>query len=259
MSRAERRRQQREDRKRIAQGLNVLARDGADVVALMRVLHDQVLQAMAERSVDPLMAFFCESLALTERRIADVKIACRKGCSHCCNIWVSATAPEAIFVVKSIAPLEKQHARDSVTAAHAVTGGNTSEERARISLPCPMLRQNICSVYASRPLMCRGAASSDVQICERAYVGHSGENILQPLSHVLMSTGYAVALAGALRHAGLAATSSEYNSALMLAFDDAGAESDWLSGRDILASLPRAPGSDVFEAEWNRKLYDEAF
>jgi hypothetical protein len=259
MSRAERRRQQKEDRKRIARGLDVIARDGADVTALMRVLHDQALQAIAERNINPLMSFFCESLALTERRIADVEVACRKGCSFCCNIWVSATAPEALFVVKSIKAADRARARESVAAAHAVTGGKSAEERTRIFQPCPMLAANSCSVYPSRPLMCRGAASIDANVCERAYVQRSGEKIAQPLPYMLMSTGYAVALAGALRHAGLAATSSEYNSALTLAFDRPETESEWLSGKDVLTGLPRAPGSDVFEASWNRQLYEEAF
>jgi hypothetical protein len=260
MSRAERRRQQRDDRKRIARGLDVAARDGADVAALMRVLHDQAQQAIAERSVDPLMAFFCESLALTERRIAGVEIACRKGCSHCCNIWVSATAPEAIYVVKSIRAADKPPCtRESAAAAHALTEGKSYRERAGMFLPCPMLEMNVCSVYPWRPLMCRGAASVDAALCERAYTRHSGEQIPQPLPYAVMSTGYAVALSGALRHAGLAATPGEYNAALMLAFDRSEAEGAWLDGADILAGLPRSPGSDVFEAPWNRKLYEEAF
>ena len=75
MTRAERRRQEKEDRRRIARGVDVAARDGADIVALMRVLHDHAQQAIAERSVDPLMAFFCGNLALTQKRIADVRVA----------------------------------------------------------------------------------------------------------------------------------------------------------------------------------------
>lgn len=259
MDRAGRRRQQKEDHRRIARGLDVAARDGADVMALMRVLHEQTRQAIAERSVDPLMNFFCENLARTEKRIAGVEIACRKGCAFCCSIWVSATAPEAIFVVKSIAPEDRTRMREAVAAADAITGGKSADERSRISQPCPMLAANSCSVYPSRPLMCRGAASTDARVCERAYVERSGETIAQPLAHILMSTGYAVALSGAVRRAGLAATSSEYNAALMMAFDRPEAEQAWLSGTDILAELPRAPGSDVFEAPWNRKLYDEAF
>src|SRR5262249_34317091 len=162
-------------------------------------------------------------------------------CSHCCNIWVSATAPEAIFVAKSIGNADRPRVREAVAGAHATTGGKSYADRAGMFLPCPMLQAKVCGVYPSRPLMCRGAASVDAGLCERAYTQRSGEQIPQPLPYMLMSTGYAVALAGALRHAGLAETPGEYNAALMLAFDRPEAEGEWLEGRDILADLPRAP------------------
>ncbi len=83
MSRAERRRESRDDQQRIARGLDVTARDGREIVALMRVLHERARDAIAERSVAPLMAFLYENVALAERRIAGAGAACRKGCAHC--------------------------------------------------------------------------------------------------------------------------------------------------------------------------------
>lgn len=250
MSRADRRRQLKEDMKRVARGVDVSKRDAADVVALMRVLHDQARQAAQQRSIDPLMRFLYDNMASTERRLAGVQVACRKGCAFCCRTFVAVTAPEALFAMRG-------GMRERVTAANALTGGKSYEQRADTSVPCPMLVDNACSIYAARPLVCRAGASVDAGICERSYVAQSGENIPSPLAHVLMGTGYGVALAGALKHAGLAATAAEYNAALALCSD--AMEQDWLAGRDVLAHLPRPPGGDLFEAPWNRKLYDEAF
>lgn len=245
MDRAEKRRQLKSDSKAIAHGLDVALRDGAQVAALMRVLHDHVRQAQAEKSIDAMMEFFYEKMERSARRLSNIEVACRKGCSHCCHARVVASVPEVLFVGKA-GRYAQQRAQEEIFDYRAGT-------------PCPMLKENLCGVYANRPIVCRTAASADARICERAFLHLSGETIPTPTLNGVMKTGYCVALSGALRQAGLVHFAYEFRDAMKMIFDNPGAEQEWLEGRDIFAGLAADPGGDLFRAEWNESLYRAAF
>src|SRR5690242_19292114 len=46
------------------------------------------------------------------------------------------------------------------------TEGLTAEQRRQLRLPCPLLVEGRCSVYAVRPLSCRGWNSLDRGLCD---------------------------------------------------------------------------------------------
>ena len=71
--------------------------------------------------------------------------------------------------------------------------------------------------------------------------------------------GYSVALAGALRRAGLSPWSYEFNAAMLTALARPDAEAAWLAGEDVFAEVPRDPGSDPFLLPSNLRLYEDAF
>src|ERR1700710_2869361 len=98
MNRAERRRQAREDRERIASGLEAGGANGRAVMALMRVLHDLIAEARDAGTVAPVMSFIHANMRAAERVAPSQRLACRRGCAHCCHAFVSARAPEILFV-----------------------------------------------------------------------------------------------------------------------------------------------------------------
>jgi len=259
MSRAELRRQLKADSKLVERGLDFARRDGAQVVALMRVLYDYVRQSVNGKSIDPLMGFVYSNLSQSSRPFSDAPIACHKGCSHCCHAFVAATVPEVLHVVKSIGKNRMPVVRQSVSESFAQTNGKASGERLAMPVPCPMLTDHVCSVYNSRPIVCRTGVSGDAKICERSFLHAGSENIPTPFVFMAMRTDYTVALAGALRHANLGYHAYEYNSALKLVLDSPGCEADWLSGTNIFADLLRDPIGDQFQIRQNQELYEAAF
>ncbi len=103
-------------------------------------------------------------------------VACRKGCSACCHYLVPLSVPESLWLYEHVQALPSARRRTvmrafTVAAAKLFSGGrlpmlssqdSQSEEIGRVSewyraldLACPLLREHLCSVYATRPLACR--------------------------------------------------------------------------------------------------------
>ncbi|HEX8669003.1 MAG TPA: YkgJ family cysteine cluster protein [Allosphingosinicella sp.] len=260
MNRADRRRQLKEDLRTVARGLDPDRADPVEVMALMRVLHDRLEEAKSAGSIAPLMGFFHENVRAAGRKAPTRFLACRMGCSHCCHAYVSAKAPEVLFVKKSLPPKERELIRASVESSFAKSGSLGLAERSRLSLPCPLLKDNACQVYGARPLTCQMAASENAEICARAFApGAEAEDIPTFEYYISTRRGYSLALAGALRRAGLSPRSYELNAAMnrVLAREDA--EAAWLSGEDVFAGVPEDSGGDPFTIPRNLRLYQAAW
>lgn len=244
MSRADARRVLRDAEALIRQGLDSVAGNGDHLLALARVLRDRLRVARARGSVTTLMYFMYENAKAGAKHIADVPVACGKGCSHCCNIWVDASPPEVFYAVGTMNRRQREAALASVLAALEQTEGRTFDDRGEMVTPCPLLAGNLCTVYGARPLNCRTAVSADMGVCERSYIEISGEDIPTPLVWVRLRQGYGVALRAALQNAGLVGTSREWNASLRIALTESDAEARWFAGEDVFAAAPLAPGAD---------------
>jgi Fe-S-cluster containining protein len=260
MNRAERRRQSRDDRERIARGLEAGRADGREVISLMRVLHELIVEAQAAGTVAPVMSFLHANMRAAERLAPNDLLACRRGCAHCCHTFVSARAPEILFVKNAIPDRDREAVRGAVESAYAVTGTLAPGGRGAMAHPCPMLRDGACQVYQARPMTCRMAVSQSAEMCARAFAPGAGpEHIPVPEYYPTLRRGYSIALAGALRRAGFPAWSYEYTAAMRIALARPDAEAAWLAGEDVFADVPRDPGSDPFTLPSNLRLYGDAF
>lgn len=73
-------------------------------------------------------------------------VACKKGCSHCCHMEVGLTQLEADYISAftgfqaSKAPADREIKKD----------GWIDSNR-----PCPFLKNDACSIYEFRPMVCR--------------------------------------------------------------------------------------------------------
>jgi len=70
---------------------------------------------------------------------------CKKGCSHCCHIEVSVSELEVGYIRK----------HEGIKPARGSLGGYT------YGSPCPFLRKGSCSIYKSRPFVCRRHVTVD--------------------------------------------------------------------------------------------------
>lgn len=255
MDRAARRRQEKEDQRLAGRGIDVSRRDAAQVIALMRLLRAKLGEAREAGRVAPFIRFLHDNFTQANRRAPHGETECHKGCAHCCHVWVSVRAPEVLFAAAAL----PTQAREAIAAADAATAALDVDERRGLAAPCPLLDGNLCRIYAARPLACRAAASADATACERAYRLLLDAGVPMPDAFRNQKTSYTVALAGALRHAGYAHVSYEFNAALHTALARPDAEAAWLAGEDVFASVQRDPDGDLFVNPSHQRLYELAF
>jgi hypothetical protein len=225
----------------------------------MRVLHDRARISIEKRTVRPLMEFLYANMGAGAKHLSGTQLACARGCSHCCNVWVEASPPEVFYAVAAMTPDFRSVAVEAVDAVCGRTGGLSYEIRDTMRVPCPILNDDVCSNYSGRPLACRTAVSVDADVCLRALRQFGGEGIPVPALWTGLRQGYSVALEGALIRAGLAHRYREWNESLRLALADSDAETRWLAGADVFAEMPSTGAPPTFNHPDWRTLYVNAF
>lgn len=234
---------------------------GADMAALMRLLGEKAQQSITCRSVEPLMEFVYSSMTEGSQFIAHIPIACGRGCSFCCKVWVDTTPPEVLYTVKKMPPEQRHRAMEAVERACARTQGVSFADRlGKVNPPCPMLAvDGACSVYDTRPVACRTLVSTDVEPCKRTFIDGSDEGFPGLKVWLTLRDSYARALEGALMHAGLAHQAREWNQSLQIALTEGDAEERWLSGADVFAAAPVSPAPPALDNPLWRSIYQQAF
>lgn len=101
----------------------------------------------------------------------EMPIACRSGCSTCCQAKVLVVAPEVLRIgdhlrkTKSAEQLAELLER--IREVDTITRGLSRAARADTHVSCPLLdEKGGCSVHDVRPLVCRSWTSYDAGACE---------------------------------------------------------------------------------------------
>ncbi|HSV27026.1 MAG TPA: YkgJ family cysteine cluster protein [Sedimentisphaerales bacterium] len=133
----------------------------------IRILHDRArisdLVPVARQISDTV-----SRLTQRQSRLSGNIIPCRKGCAACCRFLVPVSAAEAACIIEEILSLPPAP-KEEVLSAFLKTAGSllAAEPLADYSSPtisgwyrgmemdCPLLKENICMMYESRPLACR--------------------------------------------------------------------------------------------------------
>jgi Fe-S-cluster containining protein len=144
---------------------SITARNGGEIARIMNETVPEILGAPgASRRYK-----YIRLVELAERAAALMApdVTCRKGCAHCCRIPVAISAWEA-----------GQLAKFTGRTAHPVPTPATREENiARFTgKPCPFLKDNLCTVYEVRPMVCRlfHSLEDDPELCDAGkHPGHS--------------------------------------------------------------------------------------
>lgn len=108
-------------------------------------------------------------------------LACHKGCSTCCTLRVTATAPEILLIARYVRWASDALKRAEVDLeqrladADRVTRGLSEEQRVALRRRCPFIANGVCVIYPVRPLACRGHASYDKRACVEAAAGRAGD------------------------------------------------------------------------------------
>jgi hypothetical protein len=111
------------------------------------------------------------------------------------------------------------------------TRGIGREERQNRKLPCPLLVDSACGVYAVRPQACRRFHSLSREACE------AGGAVPSDVFSANIGALIHLLLVGALRSAGLPDASYELSDALARVLPDPGLEERWLAGQNVFDGL----------------------
>jgi len=229
------------------------------IVMHMRAFRQRIDLARSMQIARPISDYFYEILSTPTPQSFAIDIACKKGCSYCCNTWVYATAPEIFHLASSLDAKNSTAFTSPVKAAAGVRLNIPADARLRHLSPCPILNDGECSRYEARPAACRTAYSLDATACQRALLDPLGSVIPIPEFSALLRAAYAIALDGALLHAGYSPVRYELRTALDVALSLPDAEKSWLLGQEIFGSSLRDVEDDFLASPVKRALYEAAF
>ena len=122
--------------------------------------------------------------------------------------------------------------------------------------PCPLLHDNLCSVYAARPSVCRKHSSFSVDACIADYEGRGGEIPIRRFDQEIFECCAVALLVGMRLWDERQGAVFELSGALRVALQDPQAEQRWLAGEAVfagVASQSKLPGIDEHAAFlWGR-------
>lgn len=164
--------------------------------------------------------------------------ACKAGCSWCCNVRVTVTPPEVLtitsYLENALSEQEYEMFKNRVEAAVRRVYDLTADERLFARIPCPLLVNNLCSVYKLRPVMCRSWHSLDVAACEADYRDPS-QMVPAPTFRLQLDAGNGVlsGLQTAFAEIGLDNSPLDLIPALHIALTVLNAGRRWMSGENV--------------------------
>lgn len=175
-----------------------------------------------------------------ERSMAHVpperRLACSAGCSMCCHNWIAVTAPEVFAIAAEVAGRPGAPGLIAEIAAAAQKGrGIDRDSRLERRLLCPMIAEHKCSIYAVRPVACRGFFSLSLDACRAVFAGE-GEDIPSWRIGMMLRAIHERCLAAAMKARGLHHGAFEMTEGLTIAFGQPDAQARWLAGEDVFAA-----------------------
>ncbi len=200
--------------------------------------------------------------ALLEQRACQLpdagRHACEAGCAWCCHMPVSISMPEALLIHAHVTQTWSEPRRAELVRAladaNAAARACADEDDLFLSRrPCPFLTEGHCSIYAVRPLACRGHASFSKQACAAAHESPMDIELAEavPVDPELRRAKDEVktTLGIVMLQSGVHALDGELASLLgLLVEQGVDAEHHWLAGADLVEDLGVIALSSAFES-----------
>lgn len=162
-----------------------------------------------------------------------VRFACGKGCNYCCSTRVEVLPAEVFYIAKKLKEKKADDLPQLIEALeqHAEKAHGVRMENYKI--PCPLLKDGICSIYSYRPFMCRKFNSVDVEPCEEHLASIPEADAL-----VMMTAAIGHSAGLAYKGKGLSSIPHEFGQALLVALTDEDALNAWSQGHEVFPRIP---------------------
>ena len=253
MSRRERRAQEREEKRaqkaqaktRLPVAPNAAAPPADKALVVRRLVRDLVLYRTRGHETTkqlPLVAAAAaiESVtpSMAEKFDEEPRPACKKGCAYCCHLHVAVTIPELLLAV-GYARETKDAAELAALAARAKHAAYLARGTTPLTYPMPpcafLGEDGACTIYAARPLACRGHHSFDVEACRQVF--ETKKDVPTPKRETLVMLGDSAArgLRDALSELRLDGGTYELNQALDIALREPEADVRWRNGEAVFS------------------------
>jgi Fe-S-cluster containining protein len=189
------------------------------------------LVAKADRSFDAMF---------DQLRKKGAPIACKSGCSFCCHLRVTVTAPEAIALFRYLrsqipASLAQEVERRLLENAERIAQ-MTEQQHLSTNVQCAFLVNGACSAYLARPLACALHHSLNVDACEHLYENPAdlsvGVRKLKVIEDAMSATH--AGMKQALQGLGLSDQPMELHTAVAAVLRDESLIAAWRSGLPLL-------------------------
>ncbi|HEY3782955.1 MAG TPA: YkgJ family cysteine cluster protein [Fimbriimonadaceae bacterium] len=190
-----------------------------------------------------------------QARIKGDTLACRKGCSWCCNEIVVVTAFEILWVYNIANTTFDGAQRKALLERLSVYDEKMQKFYDRpptfLRAACSLLVNNECSIYENRPFRCRGTSSTDADLCRvSAEFPADGQTVSFLVSQKLIAAGAQKAVAAGSGRI-LGAKMHDLNRCLKMLFDDPSLAEKVYRGEVVFPPLKPISKPVVFQSDKN--------
>ena len=165
--------------------------------------------------------------------------ACCEGCTACCYLHVVATPMEVIAASTAIherlSPSHIEEVEVRIERHIEQSAGIDGPTRRTMRLPCPLLDNGRCMIYAVRPISCRGWNSLDRSVCDADLAAPAlGTKTPANLGQYVLAGRVAEGLAAAGHSLGLESQQVDFVRGLQIALKDpSGTAAAWRAGDEV--------------------------
>ncbi len=136
--------------------------------------HNLFPRLLAEKGVSFFEANFNAILGQVQSLDADFQIDCSEGCSYCCSSHITVMPQEAFNIGLHLAQKWGESdftalAEECLETADHLEKTTLKEFTQNYFQPCPFLKENRCSIYEVRPILCRNWISTDLDACKKSF------------------------------------------------------------------------------------------
>ncbi|WP_321402303.1 YkgJ family cysteine cluster protein [Maridesulfovibrio sp.] len=160
---------------------------------------------LAEKGTALFGANFSAVLGQVENLDPEFKVVCAAGCSYCCSSHITLSPQEAFRIALHLAADRPEDefirlTEECLSAASEFVPGQLKVFAQSYFQPCPFLKDNRCSIYEVRPILCRNWISTDLEACRKSFNTQNKvtvpQNALIMVQKDLIFTGQQAYLAG---------------------------------------------------------------